>query len=85
MKRLLVFGHFAHDPQRVLAAVLRRAFMCIELLLNGRLCVAHVGIARELGVATFADSEHWDVPNPFHDPKIPLWHTESLAHLAGRA
>jgi hypothetical protein len=85
MSRLLIFGSFAHDAQGVLATVYRLAAVCVELLLDGRLRVAHVGVSRELRVAPFADSEHRDVPNPFHDPKIALWHTESLAHSAGRA
>ena len=34
MKRLLVFGSFAHDPQRILAAVQRLAIVGIERGVN---------------------------------------------------
>lgn len=61
--RLLIFGGFAHDSQGVLAAVHRLAGVCVKLLSHSRLRVAHVGVSRELGVTTFADSEHRDVPN----------------------
>ena len=53
MKQLFAFGSFAHDSQRVLAAVQRLAIVGIELPLNGRLRVPHIGIARELGIAIF--------------------------------
>jgi hypothetical protein len=59
--------------------------MGIELLLDSRLGIPHVWIPRELGTTTFADSKHRDVPNPFHDPKIALWHIESLAHRRWKA
>jgi hypothetical protein len=85
MKRLFAFRSFAHDPKRVLAAVHRLAVVCVELLLDGRLRVAHVRVSRKLRVTAFADSEHWDVPYLFHDSQIALSHTESLAHSAGRA
>lgn len=54
--------------------------MDIELPLNGGLGIPHVGVSRELGITAFANSEHRDVSNTFHDPKTALWHTESLAH-----
>ena len=78
--RLLLFGSFAHDPQRILAAINRLTLVGIELLLDGRLGIPHVGVSRKLGVTAFADSEHRDVPNSLHDPKNALWHAESLAH-----
>ena len=81
---LLVFGRFVYDPQSVLAAIHRFAFVSVELLLNGGLGVSHVGVSRELGIAAFADSEHWNVPDSLYDPKIALGHVGSLAHLAGR-
>jgi hypothetical protein len=83
--RLLAFSGFADDPRSVLAAVHRLASMRVELLLDGGLGIPHVGVTRELGVAAFADSEHWDVPDSFYDPKIALCHRESLAHSAGKA
>lgn len=58
--------------------------MRIELPLNGRLRIPHVGIARELGVTALADSEHWNVPDSLYDTKIAFCHTESLTHSAGR-
>ena len=79
MKRLLVLGGFAHDPQRILAAVQGLADVRVELLLNGRLGIAHVGVARELSIAAFADSEYRSVPNLFHDSQIALRHEYSLA------
>ena len=82
MKRLFVFRSFAYDSQRVLATVHQLAGVCVELFLNGGLRVAHAGIARELGIATFADSEHWSIPNLFHDSQLSPWHEYSLAPKA---
>ena len=77
---LLAFRGFSDDPQRVLAAVHRATLMGIELPLNGGLRIPHAGVSCELRITAFADSEHWSVPNTFHDPKTALWHTESVAH-----
>jgi len=82
---LLFFRGLAHDPQSVLATVYRLTLVDVKLCLDGRLGIPHIGVSRELGTTAFADSEHRDVPNPFHDSQIALSHTESLAHLAGRA
>jgi hypothetical protein len=63
-----------------LAGFLLLALVRVELLLNGRLRVSHVGVSRELDVAIFTDSEHWNVPDSFHDPKIALWHEASFPY-----
>jgi len=78
MKPLFPFCGFAHDPQSILAAVQRLAIVGIELPLNGRLRVAHVRVARELGVAAFADPEHRKVSNLFYDSQLTLRHENSL-------
>jgi hypothetical protein len=72
VKRLLAFGRFTHDAQRVLAAVHRLARMSVEICLNP--------IALELGVAPFADAKAL-----FHNPQFALRHDSSLAQTAGRA
>ena len=72
--RLLVFGRFAHDPEGILAAVYRLAFVGVELCLK-------VGTLK-LSVAPFADGDGrrgW-----FYDSQFALLHGFSLAHLAGR-
>jgi hypothetical protein len=83
MNRLFIVGSFAHRSEGVLAAIRRLTLVPIELLLNGRLGIPHVGIARELGVTAFADSEDWNIPNPLHESQIALCHIQSLAHLIG--
>ena len=71
MRALLIFGRFAHDPQRILTAVYRLALVGVELGLNT--------LAFELRATSFADAKAL-----FHDPQFSLLHNCSLAHLAGR-
>jgi len=71
VRRLLIFGRFAHDAKRVLATVYRLALVGIKLGLNA-------GVF-ELGITPFADSKPL-----FHDPQFALRHDLSLAHSAGR-
>jgi hypothetical protein len=54
------------------------ALVRVKLGLNGRLRVSLARVARELGIAQVADSEHRNVSYPLHDPKIPLRHGTSL-------
>lgn len=73
--RLLIFGRFTHDAQRVLAAIYRLTFMGIKLCLNV--------IAFELGVAPFTDADgRRDLL--FYDPQFALWHGLSLAQSGER-
>jgi len=81
---LFAFSGFAHDPQRILAAVYRLARVSVELALNGGLCISPIRVADELLVASFADSEGRNISDPLYDPQLALWHEFSLAHLAGR-
>jgi len=73
--KLLIFGSFAHDPQCILAAIGRLAFVDIKLCLN-------IGTL-ELRVAPFTYANGWRAL--LHDPQFALLHNCSLAHLAGRA
>lgn len=70
MKRLLAFGSFAHDPQRVLAAIQRLAIVGIE-------CGPNLGVRSiKLRTATFADAKGGIL---FHDPQFAFRHEYSLA------
>ncbi len=80
MKFSLTFGSFSNNPHGVLAAVYRLALVGVELPLYVRLCIPPVWFAGELRVASFADSERWDVPDSLYDPKIAFRHIQSLAH-----
>jgi hypothetical protein len=71
--RLFIFGRFAHDTQRILAAIGQLALVGIECGLDGLL-----GFAPELGIASFAYAEHGR--GLVHDPQLALWHDPSLAH-----
>ncbi|PYX82528.1 MAG: hypothetical protein DMG70_14530 [Acidobacteria bacterium] len=83
MKQLLTFCGLSHDSQGVLAAIDQLALMGVELFLDGGLGIPHLGVSPELRVTAFTDSEHRNVPNSFHDPKITLWHIkESNASCA---
>jgi hypothetical protein len=73
--KLLIFGSFAYDSQRILAAIGRFAFVGIKLFLN-------IGTV-ELRVAPFTYANYWRAL--LHDPQFALRHNCSLAHLAGRA
>jgi hypothetical protein len=83
--RLFVLSRFAHDPQGILTTIHRFALVGIELPLDSRLRIPAVGIAGELCVAPFADSECRDVSGSLYDPKIALGHIQSLAHREGWA
>jgi hypothetical protein len=79
MKRLLVFGSFAHDPQRVLAAVHRFTDVTSELLANFLYRVAgKMAIRLELAIAAFAYAEGRSSIIS-HDPQFALCHEYSLA------
>jgi len=69
--RLLIFGRFAHDPQRILTAIYRFAFMRVELGLNIS--------AFELSIATFAHANHGS--GLFHNSQLAFQHTPILTHL----
>ena len=73
---LLALGSFAHDPQRILAAVNRLAFVRIE-------CRVYVlkRIATKLGVAPFADAKDRAIIS--NDSQGALRHDWSLPHLTG--
>ena len=88
MKWLLAFRGLTHDPQRVLTAVYRLAFVGIELVANAYQCsiwvcqsLAHYA---ELSIAALTDAERWGLSGIFYDPQFALRHDCSLAHLAGR-
>jgi hypothetical protein len=79
---LLTFGRFAHDPQRILAAVYGFALVGIKLYLK-----VGVGIRKtrlELGIATFTYTDGRGRAS-FYDPQASLLHDASLAHVIGRA
>lgn len=68
--KLLAFGRFADDPQRVLTAVQGLAIMGIELDLN-------LGVRNaKLRTTAFAYSKSGLL---FHDPQFALCHEYSLA------
>ena len=71
-RQLFVFRGFAHDSQRVLAAIYRLAFVRVELRLHVR--------PFELSIAPFAYADGWR--SSLHDPQVALCHNPSLAHLA---
>src|SRR5579863_3241008 len=80
VSRIPIFAAFARTgkPVNSSARRLRRdlllTFVPVKLLLDGRLCVALVGISRELGIALLTDPDHRYVSHPLHDSKIPLSH-----------
>lgn len=76
--KLLIFGRFAHDSQRILAAIFRFALVSVERRFNSlfRICL-------KLRVATLAYADHWR--SIFHDPQLAPWHASSLAHLVRTA
>lgn len=77
----MVFGRFACDPQGVLAAIHRFALVDIELFLDSRLRIPHIGVSHELRIAAFTDSKYRNVPDSFYDPKSAFSHNRSLAYL----
>ena len=72
---LFVFCGFAHDPQRVLAAVHPFAFVGIELCLD-------IGVF-ELSVAPLADAD--SRRGLLYNPQLAFRHVQSLAHREGLA
>jgi hypothetical protein len=82
MTQLLTFRRFAHDPQRVLAAVHRLALVGFKL---GGNIGSRIMLARfELSIAAFAHSDNRR-RGFFNDPQTPVRHEASLAHMAGVA
>ena len=69
--RLLIFGSFAHDSQRVLAAIQRLALVAAKCPLDGLL-----RIALKLRVAAFADSNHG--LRSFDNAELAFRHASSL-------
>jgi hypothetical protein len=70
--RLFIFGRFAHDPQRILAAVGQFALVGIECGFNFLL---RFGL--ELQITAFANANHRC--GLFYDSQLTLWHDLSLA------
>jgi hypothetical protein len=79
---LFVLGRFPHDPQSVLTAVRRLAPVGIELSLNVGLGISSLRVPGELCVASFTDSETWNVPGSLHDPQFALRHDCKSSALA---
>lgn len=82
---LLVFGCLAHDPESILAAVYRLAFMAGKGFADlpfRSVCVPLLGL--KLLIAGFTDANHRGGGSLYH-PEFPLLHDCSLAHLVGRA
>ena len=77
--RLLAFGRLSGGPDSEICAF---AFVGVELLLDGSLCFGLLDVGmklrRKLHVAVFTDTEHRNVFDAPNDPKIPLWHKDSL-------
>jgi len=59
---------------RILAVIQRLARVVIELTLNIRLGVPPVRVSGELRIASFANSERGNAPDPPYDPQIALGH-----------
>jgi hypothetical protein len=72
--RLFIFGRFAHNSQRILAAVGQFALMRVERGYNFL-----VGFGLELQIAAFANTKQRR--GFFYDSQTTLWHVLSLAHL----
>ena len=76
---------FSHDPGSGLAGILRLAFVRVKLLLDGCRCVGQltqtVWVCWELRIAVFANSQHRDVPNSFHDSEITFCHADSFPQV----
>jgi hypothetical protein len=81
MMRLLTFRGFPHDPQCVLAAVQRLAFMGIESCLDGIFGLAEwMCVGCKLSVTALTDAEQRDASGLLYDPQFALFHNSSLAH-----
>jgi hypothetical protein len=76
VRKLLVFGGFAHDSQRILAAIYRLTFVGIELRLHVK--------AFELRIASHAYGQNGFAVFPLYDPQLAIGHGLSLAHPAER-
>lgn len=72
--RLLIFGRFTHDAQRILAAIGWLAFVGIERGLNGLF-----GSGLELRIAVFAHTDYRRVA--FHHSQSSFPHEMSLAYV----
>jgi hypothetical protein len=70
MRELFIFGSFAHDAKRILAAVHRLAIVDIKCSLNLGVCAA------KLRATAFAYGKGGIL---FHDPQFTLCHENSLA------
>ena len=79
----LTSGFFRH-PDRRLGRTLFLALVDVELRLDGRLCVPHVRVPRELGVTAFTDSEHGNISDSLYDPEIALRHEASVPQVRER-
>jgi len=79
---LLVFNGLPGGLRRGLDHIYALACVRVELLLNSSLCfrLLDVGMkrCRELHITVLADSERRNVLDAPNDPKIPLWHEDSL-------
>jgi hypothetical protein len=76
MRKLLVFGSFAHDSQSVLTAVHRLALVLIKLPQNVGLRVQDTGL--ELSIAAFTNTYGWQ-GDDLYDPQCAFLHENSLA------
>jgi len=83
--KLFILGCFAHDPQSILAAVYRLAFMAGKGFADlpfRSICVRLSGL--KLLIACFTNANHRG-RDALYNPEFSLLHDCSLAHLAGRA
>ncbi len=82
MKKLLAFGRFTHDPQRVLAAIGQFALVLVKHDLEFTFGQYRRVVIRLEGlIAVFTDGcQRKDEP---HQTQSPLQHSYSLAHLVG--
>jgi hypothetical protein len=76
--RLLIFGGFAHDSQRVLARVEQLAFVGRESVSDGSLSVSP-----KLRIASFADANQRS--GLVHDSQLSLGHEHILPQAASES
>jgi hypothetical protein len=82
--RLLIFGRFAHDSQRILTAVYWLAFMTSKRFADLPFCSVCVRLwGLKLLIAGFTDANHGS-GGALYNSEFPLLHDCSLAHSAGR-
>jgi hypothetical protein len=79
VRELLIVGSFAHDAERILAAVYGLALVGFVLGCNIGQCIMSARL--ELGIATFTHSDNRG-RGFFDDPQSPIRHEASLAHPA---